>query len=134
MHTADNTSEFEVQLVQEVRKYAHLYDPHHEHYKDVNIGIKAWTEISKVVGEQVCECTRRWKQLRDKYVRNRRKMRTDPANWRKTRLPSYFKEISWLAPFVKHRGATEEDDEEELSSVENVVSCAINTHNRSVCS
>ncbi|CAB1441865.1 unnamed protein product [Pleuronectes platessa] len=61
-------------LSEEVRKYEHLYNPSMSEYKDTEMASNSWKEISANVGLPVEECTKPWRRIRDKYVRQRKMM------------------------------------------------------------
>lgn len=118
-------NEFERLLMEEVRKHEHLYDCFSPHYKDFEMAAKSWNEISLNMGEHVSECTKRWKNLRDKYVRVRKRLTaSDPeTRERKLRVPAFYTQLSWLAPHVKHRNrdSVDGDNEEDSNQVETPV-------------
>ncbi|XP_072920592.1 uncharacterized protein [Hemitrygon akajei] len=94
----------EERLSEEVRKYVHLYDSSSPDYKDCQMASNSWKEISKTLGLDVMECTKKWKNLRDKYVRVRKRLSKrsgDPGGKRK--VPAFYFYLSWLAPHIKHR-------------------------------
>ncbi|XP_041825528.1 uncharacterized protein LOC121629794 [Melanotaenia boesemani] len=99
-------------LIEEVRKYCNLYDATSRNYKDAQMSSKSWKEIADVVGLEVPECMKRWKNLRDKYVRVKRKMsgRNGEAGGQKT--PAFFILLSWLAPHIRHRETQSNLDKE----------------------
>lgn len=93
-------------LTEEVRKHVHLYDALSPHYKDTQMASDSWREISSVVGMDVVECARRWKMLRDKYVRFHKKMEARSGKAGAKIVPAFYLFLSWLAPHVKHRENT----------------------------
>ncbi|KAM9836054.1 uncharacterized protein ACBR49_019734 [Aulostomus maculatus] len=93
----------EERVIEEVRKYDHLYNSSSKHYKDCQMANNSWREISQSTGLEVAECMKKWKNLRDKYVRLRKRMATrsgDPAG---QKVPAFYHFLSWLAPHMKHR-------------------------------
>ena len=64
----------EERLIEEVRKYDHLYNSSSAHYKDCQMANNSWREISQNVGLDITECMKRWKSLRDKFFRLRKKL------------------------------------------------------------
>ncbi|KAG5269777.1 hypothetical protein AALO_G00206000 [Alosa alosa] len=110
--------DIEERLVEEIRKYEHLYDSSSPDYKDSQMVADAWCEISEIVGLSVTECTKRWKNLRDKYVRLRKRHATNGDIGRK-KVPAFYLCLSWLAPYVKHRDIEsncDDDNEHSLPS------------------
>ncbi|KAL2095929.1 hypothetical protein ACEWY4_008077 [Coilia grayii] len=127
-------NEFERLLMEEVRKHEHLYDCFSPHYKDFEMAAKSWNEISLNMGEHVSECTKRWKNLRDKYVRVRKRLTaSDPeTRERKLRVPAFYTQLSWLAPHVKHRNRDSVDgDNEEDSNVN--MACSLLSESTAFC-
>ncbi|XP_029372282.1 uncharacterized protein LOC115052351 [Echeneis naucrates] len=93
----------EKRLIEEVRKYEHLYNSSSPHYKDCQMTQNSWREISRKIGLDLVDCLKRWKNLRDKYVRLRKKLairRGEPGGGK---VPAFYNRLSWLAPHVKHR-------------------------------
>ncbi|XP_048067244.1 uncharacterized protein LOC125280626 [Megalobrama amblycephala] len=90
-------------LVEEVKKYPHLYDSSLKDYKDAFIGCNSWREISQAIGKDEIFCRQRWKYLRDRYVKAARMMkrRSDDAGGKKT--PPIVVLLDWLSKFIKHR-------------------------------
>ncbi|XP_057702311.1 transcription factor Adf-1-like [Corythoichthys intestinalis] len=84
-------------LIEEVRKYDHLYNASSRHYKDSQMARNSWKEIAENTGLEVSECMKKWKNLRQKYVRVRRRMST------RRDAPAFYHLMSWLTPNVKHR-------------------------------
>ncbi|XP_038135546.1 uncharacterized protein LOC119779815 [Cyprinodon tularosa] len=93
----------EERICEEVRKYPHLYDSRSPHHKDSKYSSNAWREIARNVGLDTAEAVRRWKNARDKFVRQRRDMR---AKKNGKRVPAFYLFMSWLEPFVNHRQTT----------------------------
>ncbi|XP_042607267.1 uncharacterized protein LOC122142017 [Cyprinus carpio] len=90
-------------LIEEVRKYSHLYDSSSGDYKDCQMAANSWREISSNVDLDVAECMKRWKNSRDKYVRLRKKLTTRSGDPGGKKIPAFYLFLSWLAPHVKHR-------------------------------
>ncbi|XP_038128946.1 transcription factor Adf-1-like [Cyprinodon tularosa] len=94
-------------ICEEVRKHPHLYDSRSIHYKDSRYSRNSWREIAMNVGVDSAEAVRKWKNARDKFVRQRRDMRAkkrgDPGG---KKVPAFYITMSWLEPFVKHRKTT----------------------------
>lgn len=89
-------------IIEEIRKYDNLYDSSSRHYKDGQMANNSWREISRSTGLEVTECMKRWKNLRDKYVRRLKRKATkgDPVG---QNVPAFYNLMSWLAPHVRHR-------------------------------
>ncbi|XP_065106181.2 uncharacterized protein [Paramisgurnus dabryanus] len=59
-------------LIQSVYAYPVLYNVSYRDYCSSERRAKAWREVAASVGLSVVECKRRWKSLRDRYIRERR--------------------------------------------------------------
>lgn len=110
-------------IIEEVRKYDHLYNSSSRHYKDCQMANNSWREISHNTGLEVAECMKKWKNLRDKYVRLRKKMSTRSGDPGGQKVPAFYHFMSWLAPHVKHR---ETDSNYEAKVCVYVCLCANN--------
>lgn len=110
-------------IIEEVRKYDHLYNSSSRHYKDCQMANNSWREISHNTGLEVAECMKKWKNLRDKYVRLRKKMATRSGDPGGQKVPAFYHFMSWLAPHVKHR---ETDSNYEAKVCVYVCLCANN--------
>lgn len=97
--------QFEDQLAEEVRRYKHLYDPSSKHYKQGDVMLKSWREIGKTLGEDPEVCMKKWKAIRDKFVRlkKRLKNRNEDSGPDEEKEPEYCMRLSWLNGFIKHR-------------------------------
>ncbi|TNN55466.1 hypothetical protein EYF80_034348 [Liparis tanakae] len=93
----------EERLIEEVKKYHNLYSYSARDYKDCKITLNSWREISQTTGLEVAECAKRWKNLRDKYVRLRKRLDRKGGDPSSHRVPAFYHLLSWLAPHVKHR-------------------------------
>ncbi|KAA0722270.1 hypothetical protein E1301_Tti014650 [Triplophysa tibetana] len=62
----------DTRLIVEVEKRKVIYDPQDVMYKDVQVKERAWEAVADAVGVDVSECKRRWKLLRDAFVRNQK--------------------------------------------------------------
>ncbi|KAJ8405945.1 hypothetical protein AAFF_G00308330 [Aldrovandia affinis] len=97
--------QFEELLSDEVRKYKHLYDPSSQYYKNHQVGMTSWREIGKTLDEDPGVCMKKWKAMRDKFVRLKKKNKTKSGDlWPEgQRVPAFYMMLSWLHGFVKHR-------------------------------
>ncbi|CAL1591113.1 unnamed protein product [Knipowitschia caucasica] len=96
-------SPFEKRLAEEVRKYQNLYDTSLKSYKDAELNSNSWLEISQALGRSVPECTKKWRGLRDKFVRVRRKITTTGGTVGADNVPGMYAFLSWLSPHIRHR-------------------------------
>ncbi|XP_028325485.1 uncharacterized protein LOC114477422 [Gouania willdenowi] len=91
-------------IIEEVKKYENLYNSNSEHYKDSITVNNSWQKISLATGMEVTECMKRWKNLRDKYVRLCKKRTSIGGDVVNQKLPPYYRALTWLDQHVKHRG------------------------------
>lgn len=96
--------EVEERLAEEVRRYPNLYDSSSKHYKDNKLATSSWKEISERTGLRSAEeAAKKWKNLRDKYVRLQRKMVPASGRAGSKKTPALVIILSWLAPHIRHR-------------------------------
>lgn len=96
--------EVEERLAEEVRRYPNLYDSSSKHYKDNRLATSSWKEISERTGLRSAEeAAKKWKNLRDKYVRLQRKMVPASGRAGSKKTPALVMVLSWLAPHIRHR-------------------------------
>ncbi|KAM4573710.1 uncharacterized protein PAE49_008460 [Odontesthes bonariensis] len=108
--------QIEERLIEEVRKYENLYVTSHKDYKDAQKTNNSWREIAETVEMDVITCIKKWRFLRDKYVRLRKKMAScsgDAGGVQK--VPALYFFLSWLAPHVIHRHTSSNYYKEQTS-------------------
>ncbi|KAM4569685.1 uncharacterized protein PAE49_009053 [Odontesthes bonariensis] len=116
--------QLEERICEEVRKYPHLYDFRSPHHKDSAYSSSSWREIATNVGLDTAETVRKWKNARDKFVRQRRDMRAKKSG---KRVPAFYISMSWLEPFVKHRQTTLNIPSETQTTQDTDPSCDLST-------
>ncbi|KAL2096928.1 hypothetical protein ACEWY4_006135 [Coilia grayii] len=86
-----------------------IYDTTLPTYKHVDLKRDAWLKVAQLVGRPEDECRKRWKSLRDQFVRERKKCReasrsgaggNTPPKWR------YMAIMGFLSPFIEGRPTT----------------------------
>ena len=97
----------EESLIEAVRGYPCLWKVKSKVYRDVRAKENAWRVVSTLLeGVSVKECSRRWKSLRDKYVRELRRTRDrrkgDEGPPYVSTWPLY-QLLSFLEETVRHR-------------------------------
>ena len=90
-------------LAEEVRKYEHLYNPSLNDYKDTQMAINSWREISVNIVQSSTLRPKMWRKLRDKYVRAKKSMRSSSGDGGGKKVPAIYHLLSWLGPHIKHR-------------------------------
>ena len=88
--------QIEEHLAEEIRKYDHLYNP------SLQMAYNSWKEISANVGLQVDKCTKLWWKIRDKFVRQKKAMRSSSGDAGGKKVPAFYLFLSWLGPHIKH--------------------------------
>ena len=63
---------FEEQLVENVRNYKHLYDTSMALHSAKHASENSWREIATILATDADTCKKKWKQIRDRYVRARK--------------------------------------------------------------
>ena len=58
-------------LIDLVRQYPALWDKQHSKYKDSNYKDERWREISEILNVPKDDVIKKWKSLRDTYVRQK---------------------------------------------------------------
>ncbi|KAG7484952.1 hypothetical protein MATL_G00055570 [Megalops atlanticus] len=96
---------FEEKLMEEVRRCRYLYDAKMRLHSDREAVANAWQEIAKTLSSDTESCKRRWKQLRDRYVRARKKVKGELSGDVESMVavPGIIRRLSWLSDFIKHR-------------------------------
>lgn len=91
---------FEKIVADKVRQHRYLYDPKMRDHADIQMIKNAWKEIAVATGKDEVDCRRAWKNLRDKFVRIKKRVYT-----RNIESSPYtiMTELKWLCQFVKHR-------------------------------
>ncbi|XP_042359885.1 myb-related transcription factor, partner of profilin-like [Plectropomus leopardus] len=93
----------EEQLIIAVIAHPELYDSSCPLYRDRNKKDQAWVSVSEVCGLSVEQCRKRWKSLRDTYIRERRKVPRSGAAAGTAKRWKYLGVLSFLDPFVAPR-------------------------------
>ncbi|XDV19160.1 hypothetical protein PO909_024698 [Leuciscus waleckii] len=73
-------------------------------HRDSQMAQNSWREIAKTLGKEDVFCRKVWKNLRDKFVKAKKKVhgrRGDPGGYKNN--PPILNELSWLSQYVKHR-------------------------------
>ncbi|VDD85862.1 unnamed protein product [Enterobius vermicularis] len=114
---------FSSNLIQVVQQHPCLYDIRDPKYRHSECRNQAWAEIIKHLNfpGDINAIYKQWKKVRDRYVREKRKMRmsnvsgeTDESQW------DLFPQMMWIDPFLDDRATTyrhvkRKRDSEELS-------------------
>ncbi|XP_059353861.1 MADF and BESS domain-containing protein [Carassius carassius] len=112
----------EERLIAAVSDYPELYNSTINSYKDVARKAKAWRAVSLQVEIPEEDCRRRWKSLRDMFIKDKRAEQRRRASGTSHRSWKYSWQMSFLTPFIQSRSLAsdepEEDRDEEDKEVE----------------
>ncbi|XP_026111314.1 uncharacterized protein LOC113086914 [Carassius auratus] len=91
-------------LIQAVHAYPVLYDASLHDYRSAERRVKAWREVAACVGFSVLECKRRWKTIRDRYIRERRlcQLRTEEGG-RRLHYWSHRETLAFLDAHIRKK-------------------------------
>uniref|UniRef100_A0A914KJR1 MADF domain-containing protein n=1 Tax=Meloidogyne incognita TaxID=6306 RepID=A0A914KJR1_MELIC len=98
---------FTLHLIDEVRLQPCLYDIKDPKYRHSEYRNQAWGEIAKNLSfpGDISSLYKQWKKVRDRYVREKRKLRmagngsNEVSNW------EFFRDLMWIDPFLDERAA-----------------------------
>uniref|UniRef100_A0A1X7VWA5 MADF domain-containing protein n=1 Tax=Amphimedon queenslandica TaxID=400682 RepID=A0A1X7VWA5_AMPQE len=97
-------------LIEAVRSHTCIWQTSSKYYKDLKAKENSWKEISKQVTrkddeESRKECIRRWKLLRDRYVRECKKVKKPTGTEGPPYTPKWdlYESLSFLRDVVRHR-------------------------------
>ncbi|XP_073697434.1 uncharacterized protein [Garra rufa] len=101
-------------LIQTVYAYPVLYNVSLHDYRSSERRVKAWREVAASVGLSVVECKRRWKTIRDRYIRERRlcKLRKEEGGRRLHYWP-HRESLAFLDAHIRKRKRHGEDEAPE---------------------
>ncbi|XP_064112542.1 transcription factor Adf-1-like [Macrobrachium nipponense] len=90
-------------LLAEIKKHEVLYNRAHAHYKKNRVREAAWEEIAETLQYDCEKCKKRWRTLRDTFIKSRRHERL--MQWSKTgkrNKPWHLHEhMQFLVPFLE---------------------------------
>ncbi|KAI5088338.1 hypothetical protein C0J45_21881 [Silurus meridionalis] len=127
--------QFEDRLTEEVRRHKHLYDPSSKHYKHSDVMFKSWKEIGRTLGEDPEVCMKKWKAIRDKFVRLKKKIKNrngGDSGPDEEKEPEYCMRLSWLNGFIKHRDTKSDAGEWRRCAVQRAT-CSDDDDDDSAC-
>lgn len=89
-------------LTQLVRNRPVLYDKRHEDFRVSNIRKKAWLEISAISGWDVGTLQKRWRVMRDRFVRELRRTKNIESD-AQINCSAFFRDMLFLVRHVKSK-------------------------------
>ncbi|XKL60793.1 hypothetical protein PGB90_007850 [Kerria lacca] len=91
-------------LINEVRKYPFIYDQKHENYKDMKLKEETWNTIGATINVKPPDAKNRWRNLRDRYVREKKMLLTEGEEvYRRHEVWPYLEDMSFLWDLIVHR-------------------------------
>ncbi|XP_050516481.1 uncharacterized protein LOC126891346 [Diabrotica virgifera virgifera] len=92
-------------LIQFVRSKPYLYNKAHKIFKNVQIKENAWAKIAESLQSSPEICEKTWKSLKEKFVRERRKIKKTPSGSARMdgSVWTWFKEMEFLSDFIQER-------------------------------
>lgn len=89
-------------LTQLVKERPILYDKRHEDFRAANLRKKTWNEISIISGWDVKTLQRRWRVMRDRFVRELRRTKNIEID-KQINCTPFFRDMLFLAGHVKSK-------------------------------
>ncbi|KAF4099926.1 MADF and BESS domain-containing protein [Onychostoma macrolepis] len=103
----------EERLIAAVSDYPELYNSTINSYKDAARKAKAWRAVSLQVEIPEEDCRRRWKSLRDMFIKDKRAEQRRRASGTSHRSWKYSWQMSFLTPFIQSRSLAADEPEED---------------------
>ncbi|KAJ8271032.1 hypothetical protein GJAV_G00122000 [Gymnothorax javanicus] len=101
--TKANGRIMEERLIAAVADYPELYNSTLSSYKDVEKKAKAWRAVSLQVELAEEDCRRKWKSLRDMFIKDKRSEQRRRASGGIHRSWKYSWQMAFLTPFIQSR-------------------------------
>lgn len=90
-------------LMQLVKHRPIIYDKQHEDFRAGPLRKKAWQEIAKISGWDIDTVTKRWRVMRDRFVRELRRTKNMDNNDSRIHCSAFFTEMLFLVNHVKSK-------------------------------
>ncbi|XP_067274375.1 MADF and BESS domain-containing protein [Pseudorasbora parva] len=103
----------EERLIAAVSDYPELYNSTINSYKDAARKAKAWRAVSLQVEIPEEDCRRRWKSLRDMFIKDKRAEQRRRASGTSHRSWKFSWQMSFLTPFIQSRSLAADEPEED---------------------
>ncbi|CAI4224767.1 unnamed protein product [Auanema sp. JU1783] len=96
---------FEIRLIDAVEKNQCIYNRCHPLHKMADYKTHIWSLVAKEVnyGGPAVELERKWRHMRDRYVRLRKVVKTTQPLKKTDKWYFYYQKMSFLDPYVEHR-------------------------------
>ncbi|KAG5277210.1 hypothetical protein AALO_G00114950 [Alosa alosa] len=93
----------EERLISAVSDYPELYNSTLNSYKDTDRKAKAWRAVSLQVEMPEEDCRRKWKSLRDMFIKDKRSEQRRRASGGTHRSWKYSWQMAFLTPFIQSK-------------------------------
>ncbi|XP_016399326.1 transcription factor Adf-1 isoform X1 [Sinocyclocheilus rhinocerous] len=103
----------EERLIAAVSDYPELYNSTINSYKDAARKAKAWRAVSLQVEIPEEDCRRRWKSLRDMFIKDKRAEQRRRASGTSHRSWKFSWQMSFLTPFIQSRSLASDEPEDD---------------------
>lgn len=90
-------------LTELVKERPVLYDKQHEDFRASALRKKAWKEIADISGWDVSSLIRRWRVMRDRFVRELRRTKNNDNDSGHIKCSSFFSDMLFLVRHVKSK-------------------------------
>lgn len=91
-------------LIAEIQKHNVLYDRSHPYYKKNHVREAAWEDISTCLMYDVDKCKKRWRTLRDAFIKSRRQKQLGAESGKKGKNWHLHDQMKFLIPFTELHG------------------------------
>ncbi|CAD6189508.1 unnamed protein product [Caenorhabditis auriculariae] len=115
--------QFEMMLIGVVESHQSVYNRCHPLHKVTDYRNHVWQEIATETGfaGEPVELERKWRHMRDRYVRLRKQNKTSNPIKVGDRWYDYYKKMSFLDPFVEHRNRKKRNEPENETKNDNEI-------------
>ncbi|KAJ8277494.1 hypothetical protein GJAV_G00075770 [Gymnothorax javanicus] len=97
-------NDFEERLAEIVKGHVHLYDRSRRDYDYFKKAAISWKEIARKLGKDPRSCKVAWRNLRDKFVKTKKKLKRDSRLSGGAQVtPKLCLQLSWMDSYVRHR-------------------------------
>ncbi|KAJ8924719.1 hypothetical protein NQ315_000871 [Exocentrus adspersus] len=90
-------------LIKLVQNFPHIYDHRHKNFKNNELKDSTWKRIAATLKVPVEDCLRVWKNLRDRFTREQRVIKTHPHDNSNVSKWEFYDCMTFLSPFIKRR-------------------------------
>ncbi|CAH1979226.1 unnamed protein product [Acanthoscelides obtectus] len=109
-------------LIRTVEQYPFLYDHEHKDFKDFQIRENCWNDIASALGKRPDECKSRWKNIRDNFLKHKRKQKIGTGSAASAKPPKWalFEYLKFLDNVKSERQTISNVNEAATGIEENI--------------